>query len=66
MLFRSVWHDAARTVDLEELRTWASSYLARYKLPTTLRSVESLPRNPSGKVLKTELRDRFRTIASGL
>ena len=33
--------------------------LARYKLPTRLQIVDVLPRNPAGKVLKFELRDRF-------
>jgi fatty-acyl-CoA synthase len=60
------WHDAEQTVELQELRSWASAYLAKYKLPTLLESVESLPRNPSGKVLKTELRDRFGSTGSGV
>ena len=33
--------------------------LARYKHPKALEVVEALPRNPAGKVLKTELRARF-------
>jgi fatty-acyl-CoA synthase len=33
--------------------------LARYKHPKTLVIVDALPRNPAGKVLKTELRARF-------
>ena len=47
-------------LDLETLRAWATERLARYKLPTRLEIVEALPRNPAGKVLKFELRDRFR------
>lgn len=46
-------------LDLEELRGWASERLARYKLPSRLELVDALPRNPAGKVLKFELRDRF-------
>ena len=30
--------------------------LAHYKCPTSVESVEVLPRNPSGKILKRELR----------
>ncbi|HET7742391.1 MAG TPA: long-chain fatty acid--CoA ligase, partial [Mycobacterium sp.] len=33
--------------------------LARYKHPKVLEIVDALPRNPAGKVLKTELRERF-------
>jgi fatty-acyl-CoA synthase len=42
-----------------ELRDWATGQLARYKLPTILHVVDGLPRNASGKVMKTALRDRF-------
>ena len=42
--------------DLDEFLT---ERLARYKHPKALEVVEALPRNPSGKVLKTELRQRF-------
>jgi fatty-acyl-CoA synthase len=50
-------------LDLDELRDWATERLARYKLPTRLEIVDALPRNPAGKVLKFELRDRFRRQA---
>ncbi|MPY95418.1 MAG: long-chain-fatty-acid--CoA ligase [Acidimicrobiia bacterium] len=33
--------------------------LAAYKCPTSVDWVEALPRNPSGKILKTELREPF-------
>jgi fatty-acyl-CoA synthase len=48
------------SLDLETLRAWATERLARYKLPTRLEIVTALPRNPAGKVLKFELRDRFK------
>lgn len=38
--------------------------IATYKLPERLEVVEALPRNPVGKVLKAELRARYRTAAS--
>ena len=44
---------------LEELRDFGADRLARYKLPTRLETVDALPRNPAGKVLKFELRDRY-------
>jgi acyl-CoA synthetase (AMP-forming)/AMP-acid ligase II len=40
----------------EELIAWARERLAHYKCPTAVRFVAELPRNPSGKVLKRELR----------
>jgi fatty-acyl-CoA synthase len=45
-----------RLGDLEEFLT---ERLARYKHPKGLEIVDALPRNPAGKVLKTELRSRF-------
>jgi fatty-acyl-CoA synthase len=49
-----------QSLDIEALRVWATERLARYKLPSRLEIVTALPRNPAGKVLKFELRDRFR------
>ena len=45
-----------RAADLDEFLT---ERLARYKHPKAVEVVEALPRNPAGKVLKTELRARF-------
>jgi fatty-acyl-CoA synthase len=45
---------------LDQLRDFAGSSLARYKLPSRLEVVEALPRNPAGKVLKFELREQLR------
>jgi len=44
---------------LEDLGEFLTERLARYKHPKVLQIVDALPRNPSGKVLKTELRTRF-------
>jgi fatty-acyl-CoA synthase len=49
-----------QSLTLEALRGWGTERLARYKLPTRLEVIDVLPRNPAGKVLKFELRDRFR------
>ncbi|MCK9285263.1 MAG: long-chain fatty acid--CoA ligase [Rhodocyclaceae bacterium] len=43
-------------ITLDELQAYGSERLARYKLPRELRLMESLPRNPAGKVLKNKLR----------
>jgi len=44
------------TLTLEQLQAFAGERLARYKLPRELRIVPALPRNTSGKVVKSELR----------
>ncbi|MFJ9368619.1 class I adenylate-forming enzyme family protein [Nocardia sp. NPDC101769] len=42
---------------LEELRAFAADRIARYKLPHDLVLVPQIPRNPSGKILKRQLRE---------
>ena len=44
---------------LEELRDFAGTRLARYKLPLKMRTIDQLPRNPAGKVMKFKLKDEF-------
>ncbi|MEU2776927.1 long-chain fatty acid--CoA ligase [Streptomyces sp. NPDC007162] len=41
---------------LEDVRAFTGRHLARYKLPTRILVAEQLPRNASGKVVKSELR----------
>jgi fatty-acyl-CoA synthase len=48
-------------VDPEELRAFAREDLAPFKVPKAVRFVDELPKNPSGKILKRELRGRFPT-----
>jgi fatty-acyl-CoA synthase len=48
--------DAADPPSAEELAAWCREKLARYKNPREYSIVGALPRNPSGKVLKTALR----------
>jgi fatty-acyl-CoA synthase len=43
----------------QEVITWCRDRLAGYKTPRSVEFVEALPRNPSGKVLKTELRAQY-------
>ncbi len=44
---------------LDDLAEFLAERLARYKHPKALEIVDALPRNPAGKVLKTELRARY-------
>jgi fatty-acyl-CoA synthase len=44
---------------LADLNEFLDEQLARYKHPKALEIVPALPRNPAGKVMKTELRVRF-------
>jgi fatty-acyl-CoA synthase len=55
-------------LSLDQLDGFLTERLARYKHPKALEVVDALPRNPAGKVLKTELRARFgvaKTIDAG-
>ena len=60
-----VWGEAVRafivpregeTIGEEEIVEFCKRHLASYKKPKSVKFVESIPRNPSGKVLKTLLR----------
>ncbi|MEZ4278904.1 MAG: long-chain-fatty-acid--CoA ligase [Myxococcota bacterium] len=42
-----------------ELIAWCRDRLAGYKCPTSIDRIDALPRNPSGKILKTVLREPF-------
>jgi fatty-acyl-CoA synthase len=58
----------AQDLRLEDLDEFLSERLARYKHPKGLEIVDALPRNPAGKVLKTELRERYglrKEVANG-
>jgi len=43
----------------EELIAYCRERLAHYKCPTSVDRIAVLPRNPSGKILKTELREPY-------
>lgn len=53
------------TMTEEEVIEYCKSHLASYKKPRSVEFVESLPRNPSGKVLKTVLRERYMKKGGG-
>ena len=50
-------------VSEEELRAFARERLAGFKVPKRMVFVEELPKNPSGKILKRELRDVYSSLA---
>jgi len=45
------------SVDEDAIKTYVRDHLARYKVPREVIFLDELPRNPTGKILKRELRD---------
>jgi acyl-CoA synthetase (AMP-forming)/AMP-acid ligase II len=50
---------AGAHIDAQELIEFARQRIAHFKCPTSVDVVEVLPRNPSGKILKRELREPY-------
>ncbi|WP_371677257.1 FadD3 family acyl-CoA ligase [Streptomyces sp. NBC_01276] len=50
------------TLTADDLIAWSRREMANYKVPREVEFVADLPRNASGKVLKTELRSRRRPV----
>ena len=48
-------------LDEAELATWARGAMANYKVPRRFAVVDAFPRNAGGKVLKTQLREQYRS-----
>jgi len=44
------------SLDADTLRGWTKERLAAYKYPRVIEFAESLPKGPTGKILKRELR----------
>ncbi|WP_047153938.1 class I adenylate-forming enzyme family protein [Aneurinibacillus tyrosinisolvens] len=44
------------TLTENEVKEWVAERLAKYKVPTYIEFLEALPRNPNGKIIKTQLR----------
>jgi acyl-CoA synthetase (AMP-forming)/AMP-acid ligase II len=58
---------AGATIDEAGLIAWCRERMANYKVPRSIRVVDALPLNASGKVLKYVLRERAGTspLAAG-
>ncbi|MEM8562310.1 MAG: AMP-binding protein, partial [Pseudomonadota bacterium] len=54
----AVLHDGA-SLSVEEMIAFCRGKIAGYKIPRQLSLLQSLPRNPSGKLLKTVLREPY-------
>jgi len=48
---------AGEQVDAKAIQDFCRTQLARFKVPARVDFVDALPRTPSGKVLKRELRE---------
>jgi acyl-CoA synthetase (AMP-forming)/AMP-acid ligase II len=46
----------------DEIKAFCRRHLASFKTPKSMEFVASLPKNPQGKTLKTELRKRYGTV----
>ncbi len=51
---------SSTTITLSELRQWAKSQIAVYKVPQQILILKELPRNAMGKVIKPEVVQLFR------
>jgi long-chain acyl-CoA synthetase len=47
------------STNAEELIAFCKKHIAGYKVPKTVEFVDSLPKNPAGKILKKELREKY-------
>jgi acyl-CoA synthetase (AMP-forming)/AMP-acid ligase II len=47
------------TIDQDALIAWCREHLAHYKCPKSVDIIDALPRNPTGKILKKDLRKPF-------
>ena len=50
---------AGETPDPADIIAYARTRIAAYKAPKTVDFIDALPRNPSGKVLRRELRKPY-------
>ena len=48
-----------RVATEDEMIEFCKQHLARYKAPKSVEFVEILPKNPQGKILKRELREKY-------
>ena len=57
---------ATQAPSAEEIVAWCRERLAHFKCPRDVHFVAELPRNATGKLLKTELRGQFTGIEGGV
>jgi long-chain acyl-CoA synthetase len=55
-----VAHPSEEPFDGRALIAWSQEHLAKYKYPRRVEAIDAMPLGPSGKVLKRELRERFK------
>jgi fatty-acyl-CoA synthase len=55
-----------RAVEPQELIDYARGRLAAHKVPKSVHLVDALPKNPSGKLLKRELREQLGGVGSAI
>lgn len=62
--------DGSESMDAQSVaaavKAYSREHLANYKMPKRIDLVDALPRNPSGKVLKTVLRQQLAERAAGI
>ena len=51
--------EQGKSPDPAEIISWAKTQIAGYKVPKSVDFIDALPRNPSGKILRRELRDPY-------
>ncbi|GBC75534.1 Long-chain-fatty-acid--CoA ligase [archaeon HR06] len=63
-----IWGEAVKAIVVlkdnvkvseEEIIEFCKEYLSSYKKPKSVEFVEALPKNPAGKILKRELREKY-------
>ena len=49
-------------VSENEINNYCEEKMAKYKIPATIIFVDEIPRTPTGKILKRELRQKLETL----
>lgn len=52
--------DDIDSIDIAKLRNYLREHLANYKIPKSIKVLENIPKNATGKVLKRELREELK------
>ena len=52
-----------QSLSAEELKTHIGQYVTKFKVPARIEFLESLPKNPSGKILKRMLKEQFTSVS---